>query len=1275
MKRKTSILAALLVAFMSAFAAINIDPVSRSFEFSGGGAIISTSGEGTWSAVSDVDWLTVSIASGNAGKGCAYLVEANNTADVRVGHITVSGNIYTVTQSGRSVELAPASIEVDSAGGSGEIAVTTDANVSWTVRANDSWITVSPKAGMGAAVLTYSIQHFDGVGGRSGTIAVGSQTIAVTQTGIDVNLTPNVTNVPYTVTLIPVIVDAMAETAWTVKANDPWLSVVDAGTGRGGSQVMIAAAENPSFEKRTGTVSIGTGKITVVQDGTSDLSFKILPEVATASPLGAFGNVAVYATPDATWTAESLVDWLHISSGAEGAGNGNVKYVVNSNPDLTPRTGVIRFTPPAYIPDVDPTRGLLCWIKDKVNIEGNDERKTTLSLSTVLDGSSYISMSGASLPDKENEAFAIAVSFKVGQVDCINRLLHLGGRGIYISDENYLTYDSTTGTRSEILYDNQIAANTWYTFVLNYHEAGKSTVFCGKMGTELSGHHTTMFGSGVYNSIKNISAIRFGYSSTPTAGNLLSGQFANIRIWGRTLTDRECETVDTNQNCAKKGDCKPLGAPTGVAWDYYPCDGTAHRVSNTNGVPFIKGAALGAYVSANDRYDAGYSALQSGGTGKLTIKNFENMFAGSCILNNGVTLGSGEGHFGFHVSNSSIYYPFSPTTVSGSEEDATYVLWLKVEELPDEGTAVLLSRELANYKNESSEKAYQNVYPQSDNISLNLGLNASGKLVLSGSGIETKTFAQKVTTGDWHNIAVVGRSKKSISLYLDGVELGNISSTMTLGYIPPTDARYYISNTYAHVFEERGEVKAPNMTFTVGGWSGAVDALCFYHTALSAAQVKKQFEEQQLVFVNHTVTQGVVEPTLSIDSAYMPKHGGNTNVTLTVAKGVNWTAKTSAAWLTIVGDTSGTGPADFTIKVAANPTVVERVGTVTIAGKTVTITQEGLSCEVIYSNPTFDVAGSAGSITVNPEGGGSWTANTDDDWIYIISGTAGTGSGEVLFITEQFLDTKSSRTGIITIGEEKVYITQRGYQLSIDPLVAEIGGNAGAGRIGVAADPDAIWTAIAQEDWITIVTGGEGIGDGSILYTVTDNTTGETRTGHIYISGQLYTITQTCTLKLSASVIGNGSVNGAGDYSQGKEVTLRAVPDAGNVFSHWSGDVVGNDEVTTVKMDSVKNVTATFIPEAAAQKIAEQKAAQGGYYTRDQIHALEMGNIILDVDASGTARVGVQLMETSNLSDPNSWKPATLSANPDIGDDGTVGMKVKAEGNAKFFKVVMPEQK
>ena len=67
---------------------------------------------------------------------------------------------------------------------------------------------------------------------------------------------------------------------------------------------------------------------------------------------------------------------------------------------------------------------------------------------------------------------------------------------------------------------------------------------------------------------------------------------------------------------------------------------------------------------------------------------------------------------------------------------------------------------------------------------------------------------------------------------------------------------------------------------------------------------------------------------------------------------------------------------------------------------------------------------------------------------------------------------------------------------------------------------------------------------------------------------------------------------------------------------------------------------------------------------------------MLDVDsASGTARVGVQPMETSNLSDSNSWRPVGMTmGNLDVDSDGTVGLNVPATGNTKFFKVVVPEK-
>ena len=85
--------------------------------------------------------------------------------------------------------------------------------------------------------------------------------------------------------------------------------------------------------------------------------------------------------------------------------------------------------------------------------------------------------------------------------------------------------------------------------------------------------------------------------------------------------------------------------------------------------------------------------------------------------------------------------------------------------------------------------------------------------------------------------------------------------------------------------------------------------------------------------------------------------------------------------------------------------------------------------------------------------------------------------------------------------------------------------------------------------------------------------------------------------------------------------------------------------------------------------------AQGDCCTRDQIHNLELGNLVLDVDsATGQARVGVQLQETSDLTNPD-WQPVDVQVGDlDVGSDGTVGIRAPAKGRAKFFRVVVPKQ-
>ena len=79
-------------------------------------------------------------------------------------------------------------------------------------------------------------------------------------------------------------------------------------------------------------------------------------------------------------------------------------------------------------------------------------------------------------------------------------------------------------------------------------------------------------------------------------------------------------------------------------------------------------------------------------------------------------------------------------------------------------------------------------------------------------------------------------------------------------------------------------------------------------------------------------------------------------------------------------------------------------------------------------------------------------------------------------------------------------------------------------------------------------------------------------------------------------------------------------------------------------------------------------------YSRDQIHALELGKLMIDVDAeSQRARVNLYLKETKDLGNPD-WKTVPLSINDlDIGENGTIGVRVPATGNAAFYKVVVED--
>lgn len=318
---------------------ISITPVTRTFEQGGGGGSIVTSGSGTWTAAVSDSWIVLNTTSGNAGIPVAYVVNASGLVGDRIGYVYVSGRVHTVTQHGYASTISPASAEFETQGGSGSVAIQTTSRIAWNAKPNVDWISISPTSGSGPGKVSYTVAPYNEVATRTGTITVGDQTFTVTQTGRRIKLsTYREVRTDYFSHVIPVTVNALSSTHWSVTPNATWISVVDAGNGVGSDSVSLAIADNLNGAARYGTVTIGTETLLIVQGE----PITILPETATAAVGGANGFISVGAWPEVSWIATIKSNWLSIlGNTAQGTGCGNVVYTASPNPTLYERTGII----------------------------------------------------------------------------------------------------------------------------------------------------------------------------------------------------------------------------------------------------------------------------------------------------------------------------------------------------------------------------------------------------------------------------------------------------------------------------------------------------------------------------------------------------------------------------------------------------------------------------------------------------------------------------------------------------------------------------------------------------------------------------------------------------------------------------------------------------------------------------------------------------------------------------------------------------------------------
>jgi Putative binding domain, N-terminal len=125
---------------------------------------------------------------------------------------------------------------------------------------------------------------------------------------------------------------------WTATSNVDWITITEGSSGLGNGTVAYQVASNNTGSERTGTLTIAGETFTVTQN---KCAFAIYPLSENFLSRGGTGSVSVTTDSACSWTAASNADWITVTAGSSGNGNGTVNYKVSANRTNKDRTGTI----------------------------------------------------------------------------------------------------------------------------------------------------------------------------------------------------------------------------------------------------------------------------------------------------------------------------------------------------------------------------------------------------------------------------------------------------------------------------------------------------------------------------------------------------------------------------------------------------------------------------------------------------------------------------------------------------------------------------------------------------------------------------------------------------------------------------------------------------------------------------------------------------------------------------------------------------------------------
>ena len=294
-----------------------------------------------------------------------------------------------------------------------------------------------------------------------------------------------------------------------------------------------------------------------------------------------------------------------------------------------------------------------------------------------------------------------------------------------------------------------------------------------------------------------------------------------------------------------------------------------------------------------------------------------------------------------------------------------------------------------------------------------------------------------------------------------------------------------------------------------------------------------------------TAPSPVCTYTIAPPTSAFTADGGSGSVAVTAPASCAWSASAGASWLTITGQSSGSGSGSVAYSVAAATATDALSATLTIAGETHTVTQQGrtpVTCTYDIAPATADVGAeeSGGTFTVTAPSSCTWTAVSDSSWLSVTSGSPGIGNGIVSFRVMANGSTEGRR-GVITVGDKTFTVRQNAVsalcQYSVVPVDFNPCMPAGSISATVTAPAGCTWTASSNTSWLSVVSGASGSGSGAITMQFGENYDAP-RDGIVMVrwptptAGQNIRIAQAgCTYAVSQSSFSFASAGGTGAFN------------------------------------------------------------------------------------------------------------------------------------------------